>query len=283
LLPRPPTATLFPYTTLFRSADQASHDQPFADGLCGELHLNLTSHTPLCVGGEQTPSNPHEAGKVHFFRTPERQLAIPGTSLKGMLRNTLEIASFGRFKQVEDQRLGVRDISEANNFYGREIVSSPVQAGWLSFADGQWQIQPCEFSRLHQEQLIRHCNINKDNWTRCGTASKRYALIGLCPPVRFGREPMPKRSNQSLATPRANGEFQGNIVVTGQPGPAFDRGRSAKKYEFIFHDTTHAHLMVSPPVMAGFRQIHDSSDEWSFWLSKLNEGTLDKGIPVFFH
>src|SRR5690606_4267980 len=155
-------------------ADQVSHDQPFADGLCGELQLQLTCHTPLCVGGRQEKSSDREPGKVYFFRTPDNRLAIPGSSLKGMLRNVLEIASFARFRQVEDQHLGVRDISEADNFYARAIVSSPVQAGWLNFRDGQWQIQPCEFSRLHQEQLIEHFRVPRADWKPLKTAAQRY-------------------------------------------------------------------------------------------------------------
>lgn len=273
-------------------ADQVSHDQPFADGLCGELQLKLTCHTPLCVGGRQEESSQREPGKVHFFRTPDNQLAIPGSSLKGMLRNVLEIASFARFRQVEDQRLGVRDISEADNFYARAIVSSPVHAGWLNFRDGQWRIQPCEFSRLHQEQLIRHCGIDKPKWTgekerdekkKPKTAAQRYELIKGRTEIRFAREPMPKRSGQWLALPDPAGSHHGHIVVTGQPGVAFDKNRTAKKYEFVFHDTTAQALPIQPEVMAGFQQIHDDSDEWAFWRAKLADGKLTQGIPVFFH
>ena len=102
-------------------ADQVSHDRPFSDGISGELNIQIHNTSALCVGGKQERSSEHQAGKVHFYRTPDNTLAIPGTSLKGMLRNVVEIASFSRFKQVEDQKLGVRDISEANNFYANKM------------------------------------------------------------------------------------------------------------------------------------------------------------------
>lgn len=261
-------------------AQQVSHDQPFADGLCGELTLRLTCETPLCVGGEQTPSSERAPGKVYFFRTPDKQLAIPGSSLKGMLRNVLEIASFAHFKQVEDQRLGVRDITEANNFYTTEIVSKPVRTGWLTFVKGEWQIQPCEFSRLHQEALIKHLRLDKEAWKKLKTVRERYAKIGVCPEVRFDHVPMPKKSGQRLATPYSDGPERGRIVVTGQPGADFER-RNAKKYEFIFHDSNEQPLPVPPKVMNGFKQIHEASDEWSFWVKQLEK--LPKGVPVFFH
>ena len=99
------------------------------------------------MGGEQTPSTATQAGKVHFYKTPDGKPAIPSSSLKGMLRNVLEIATFSRFKQVEDQKLGVRDISEANNFYAREIVNN-THAGWLRFENNKWVIYPCSFARV---------------------------------------------------------------------------------------------------------------------------------------
>lgn len=263
-------------------ADQVSQDQPFADGLCGELTLQLTCHTPLCVGGRQDKSSERAPGKVYFYRTPDNQLAIPGSSLKGMLRNVLEIASFARFKQVEDQRLGVRDISESDNFYARAMVSSPVHAGWLNFSNGQWQIQPCEFSRLHQEQLIEHFGVAKSDWKTLKTATQRYQRIGLCPAIRFVREAMPKKPGQSLARLAPTGELQGRLVVTGQPGRDFEAPK-AKKYEFVFHDGAAPALTVAPATIAGFQQIHDDSEEWKFWREQQAAGKLSQGIPVFFH
>lgn len=264
-------------------APLVSHDHPLADGLCGELGLRLTAHTPLCVGGRQEKANDREPGRVYFFRTPDNKPAIPGSSLKGMLRNVLEIASFARFRQVEDQKLGVRDLSNAQNFYCRAIVRTPVHAGWLRFESGRWHIQPCAFSRLHQQDLITTLGIEADRWKKCSKVRQRYALIGLCPPLRFERgETMPNNTEQWRAHPTATGSLSGRVVVTGQPGPDFTRPR-AKKYEFVFHDGNADTIEVAPEVMSGFRQIHDESEEWKFWTSKLAAGEIPHGIPVFYH
>lgn len=264
-------------------ADQVSHDHPLADGLCGELELRLTAHTPLCVGGEQTAATEREPGRVHFFRSPDGRPAIPGTSLKGMLRNVLEIASFGRFRQVEDQRLGVRDLSDAKNFYCQAIVRRPVRAGWLQFLEGRWRIQPCTFSRLHQQELISALRIDEATWKHRASAPKRYDLIGLCPTLRFERDgTMPNNSQQWRATPKPHGSLSGRIVVTGQPGPDYTKPK-AKKFEFVFHDTDAETVEVAPAVMNDFRQIHVETDEWKFWSHKLDAGHLPQGIPVFYH
>jgi CRISPR-associated protein (TIGR03986 family) len=264
-------------------AEQVSHDQPFADGLCGELQLTLTTHTPLCVGGEQDKASKEAPGKVHFFRTPDGQLAIPGTSLKGMLRNVLEIASFARFSQVEDQRLGVRDISKSNNFYCKAMVNPLPKAGWLSFSEGQWRIQPCDYSRLHQQELIDHFKLDKASWKRLGKAKDRYAEIGICPEVPFNLDTKQRPNGQSVALPSSNGAFKGRVVVTGQPGKDFESGKSAKKFEFVFYNEIGTRLLIEPNVLSGFRLIHDDTDEFKFWLDKLSKGSLPLGIPVFFH
>lgn len=277
---------LSPLVLLPDWAPRVSHDHPFADGVCGELRLTLRCHTPLCVGGSQTKSADDKPGEVLFYRAPDHQLAIPGTSLKGMLRNVLEIVSFARFKQVEDQRLGVRDISQSKNFYTEAITRVPAKTGWLRFADGQWSIVPCEYSRLHQQLLIDWLKVGAGRWKATKTAKERYDLIGLLPPVKFNTEP--HKTKKRIAIPDAAGRFDGVIVVTGQPGKPFDADKHSKKYEFVFHDPepgrpSPAALPVDDRVMRGFQHIHDASVEWRFWRSKLTTGELKRGIPVFFH
>lgn len=260
-------------------ADQVSHDQPFADGLCGELRLRLTAHTRLCVGGRQTPGTDQAPGQVHFFRTPDNQFAIPPSSLKGMLRNVLEIASFARFRQVEDQKLGVRDISSSNTSYAKMMVANMSRTGWLSFDKGTWKIRPCDVSRIDEEHLIKIAGIakhvwnNRDNWP----AKKRYDLLGLDREIRFQRRQMEKeRARESEALPDKSGKYVGSVVITGKPS-------LSKRYEFVFHDEKGYQLPVSADVMAGFQRIHESSIEWAFWLSKLSAQELRQGVPVFYH
>jgi len=265
-------------------ADLVSHDMPFADGVSGELSYRITAHTRLCVGGEQKPASQEAPGEVYFYRTPDGEPAIPGSSLKGMLRNVLEIASFARFRQVEDQHLGVRDISDSKNFYCGAMVRRPSSAGWLTYESGRWSIRPCRFARLHQKALVEWLGEDKKaRWKAAKSAAERYALIGLLPRLRFATEPSTKGQSQLLARPEREAPNEGSVVVTGQPGPAYDAGKTAKKYEFVFYDEQSAQLAVPPQVMAGFSQIHETSDEWAFWLRQLKGGRLERGIPVFYH
>lgn len=264
-------------------AAHISHDHPFTDGVCGELELNLTAHTRLCVGGQQRPASEQEAGLVKFFRTPDHRLAIPGSSLKGMLRAVMEIACFGHFRQVEDQQLGVRDISKGNNFYSLAMNRAPISVGWLRFDAGEWRLTPCAYVRLHQQKLIDHFKINKETWKKTNQPKKRYDLLNGLKQVNFNTAPYPYDCKLE-AVDLGKGEHAGKVVVTGQPGPSFDSPK-AKQREFIFYnERPEANTVVAPDVMEGFLHIHADSDEWRYWKDRLSQSADDfPGVPVFYH
>lgn len=147
-----------------------SHDVPFEDGVCGTLEVELRCHAPLMVGGQR------ENNAVSFFRTPGGQRAVPGSSLRGMLRNVLEIAAFGRMGMVDDRRIGIRDLSGAGRELYRDrmlagsklrardsglVMRSKSRAGWLTFeptgdnGPRAWVVRPCELIRVEQGDVAR--------------------------------------------------------------------------------------------------------------------------------
>ena len=261
---------------------KVSQDIPFSDGVTGELQIRLTAQTPLCVGGKQSPANDHTPGTVYFSETPDGQHAIPPTSIKGMLREVIKIAAFGRFDQVDDQQLGVRDISKGNNFYSQAMNRSPVSTGWLNYVDGRWKIIPCSYVRIEQEKLIKHFGISAQDWNSKKTAMERYQLLGDTPELSFDIEPY-KYDCKQQACQLGKGSHKGRVVVTGQPGADF-KSRSGKKRDFVFYaEDPKQTLTVSPQVMKGFISIHEDSSEWKSWKDKLKENKLELGIPVFFH
>ncbi len=144
-------------------ADRISHDVPFCDGISGWLDVDLVARTPLCVGGV------HENQRVQPFSTPDGKSAIPGTSVKGMLRNVLEIATFGKFQFVDwDRPYAVRDLtgggraiygihmSDGKKMEGGKTAFFPkTRPGWLRVnGEGEWEIQPCRVCRIEQEELL---------------------------------------------------------------------------------------------------------------------------------
>lgn len=73
-------------------AGRVCMDIPLQDAQTGKIHLRLTAQTPIFVRQGQMLS---EAPSKEFFHR-EGVYYIPATSIKGMVRNILEIISFGK-------------------------------------------------------------------------------------------------------------------------------------------------------------------------------------------
>ena len=125
-----------------------SQDIPEEDGLSGTLEYTLQNHSPLLVGDER--KSDEEGNIVNFFQTPDNQYAIPGTSLKGMIRNWLEIATHSKMSIINDLWLSYRDLK--NDDYKR-LFKSGSKAGWLRFEEGQWQLYPAEYSKIANTEI----------------------------------------------------------------------------------------------------------------------------------
>ena len=281
-----------------------SHDLPFQDGYSGTLHLTLTNHTPLLVGGTQVKASRERHGEVCPFRLPNGGYAIPGSSLKGMLRAVVEIAGFGRMRMVDDRRMSVRDLTPAGReFYGKRLTNTVKdktfepnsRAGWLAYdtVRKQWTLTPCEFARVEHRDLAAFSK--KDWWKRVpGEASLRGENRASCMVeekytqwgmdklgIRFKPSPEnvhPHSDGKRLVYVKAldlgSGGKKGRLVFTGQPA-ANDGTKGKKHLEFIFYDESSA-IDVSERVIQDFLRIHEASAVWAFWKKQ------NARVPVFY-
>lgn len=171
-----------------------SQDHPWRDGLCGALNLEVVAETPMFIRG----TDPNGALP---YKTPDGY-ALPGTSLRGMLRSTLEIASFSRLGPVNDDRYGFRDLQNRALYgqYMADIVNGQptplVSAGWLRKADKFNDlirnrdgapdatvavIEVCDFAKVEYRFIEREL-WSKTARIRIGdraAAPDRYAAIGV--------------------------------------------------------------------------------------------------------
>lgn len=275
-------------------ANAVSHDHPLQDGLSGELTVEITNLTPLCIGGEQAPATRTAPGRVHFARTPDGQPYIPGTSLKGMMRAVLEVATLSRVHQLDDQRFAYRDFNNGSE-YDKEFRKkyAHVNAGLLSFdaQSASWSIQPCEAFNNHRVELndiVQYFGLPKTALAfndQAKSASARYRVIqdalnlkGLAT-VQFNYTgtkcssgPYDQRQLVKLDT---KGSEQGLLVLTGMPS-------NKKRFEFIFKPNTEAPLTVGQSTISDFQFVHQGSIDWQFWLKEYSAHRLDQGIPVFY-
>jgi len=267
-----------------------SHDSPEKDGLSGIIEYELRNVSPLMVGDKRIEDE--RGGIVEFFKTPDNQYAIPGTSLKGMIRNWLEIATHSRLSIINDNWLSYRDLR--NKEYTDLLTDSvngaykaKSQAGWLKFESGEWKLYPAQVWRIENSEIQKTFSITiKDK-----EAEKIYAKLGGLQAVNFEPEDEKTHANHTVpmvyasatsikkATPDS---AKGFLIVTGQmPGPKFPKpGQSKGKHmNFIFSPPSRQPLEYeNEMVLKGFLDINKEKGDFQY-LKKLGH---QHGIPVFF-
>jgi hypothetical protein len=138
-----------------------SHDAPLENGLSGSLDITLTNDTPLLIA-----SDPDAKGE----KTPLKQgvrFVIPGSSLRGMLRNVVEIATYSKLGPgMQDRKLFARDLTKSGKWYQDRMVSSPTatetksKPGWLRLEDQEnngklmYFIEPTVMERVPVKEAL---------------------------------------------------------------------------------------------------------------------------------
>lgn len=272
-----------PEKVVFAGSDSVGHDLPLAGHLSGELHYELKAITPLFVGGTGSAQEKNR----EFFRV-HGKYAIPGSSIKGMLRNVVSIAAHAKIKP-QGQRYSMRDLK----FGPYNDIMKQHKAGWLSY-DSERQsyvIQECDSYQIDHKEILGRPQWrsfeNELTRAKATTKSKSEAFMKLnngSLTIAF----RPTKNSQGIpAAALENPKLQGLLVFTGQPTANQPPNQKfAKHTEFVFTkpDETKSYK-VSQSLFDDVARVHqvssqrtdDSWDEYS--RPKLRDG---KRIPVFF-
>lgn len=284
--------------------NQISHDIPFSDGCSGHINIEVTAETPVYVrnGGDHPETNIEKIDSDEyqsFFKvTQNGDFAIPGTTIRGMLRNIVEIASFSKMARVDDHRYSIRDLANAQLY--RKHMTTPnapyasrCKAGWLKEDNESWKIQPCEFARVEIKDLQNYSGVNnlgnkqssKDKYNKWGQNGSRKVDFSLMAKNvhrhgKFGNVKLRYNKVSELGC----GNQHGTIVFTGQPtpyNPSYPR-RGRKHMEFVFYNEKNQIMEVPDRVKKDFDFIHSDAngkplEEWGYWKRSLNSG-----VPVFY-
>lgn len=259
-------------------AVKVSHDIPFSDGISGTIECTLTNVSPLYIrnGGNwtreeimaDTKENPAQA----FFRVGT-DFIIPGTSIKGMLRNIIEIASFGKMNRVDNRKYSFRDLSKGHPYLK---LMRGAKAGWLTLdkETRAWFLTPCEFARIDHNDLIKFDPKARDIKLEQNAKSK-YSVWTKSLDVRFDLGIKTPSGVKALNLGGNTATATGTIVFTGQPSA--NNGKKGEKHlEFIFHSKGTGKNRVSPELIREVEFIHSESEDWKFH----KENGI---IPVFYH
>lgn len=262
-----------------------SHDLPFQDGLSGELHYTLIADTPLLVGGKQTKAVNGQPGEVKPFQLPDGRYAIPGSSLKGLLRSVVEIAGFGRMSKVDEVRPGLRDISTGDSVYATR-VRNRVCTGFLrQRADGRQEIVPCLMVRLGHRDLEGALGVSAPIFAARQNVKQKYDhWEKLCRERKLDPMQITFELGQPDAARLFSGSLKGLPVFTGQISDS--TRRSGKQRDFVFYSPkTEQAIPVPPDAWRDFLRIHGDEDgkadmSWpGYWKAQYRAG---REIPVFY-
>jgi len=279
-------------------------DQPETDALSGVIGFTLKCNTPLLVG---------DGGKdaKKFTRDPDGKPIIPGSSLRGMLRNVLEIASFAGFARfVDDHRVGVRDLGSRLDYPISKTIDNGVyapktRAGWLKLSNGKIELTKCEFGRIDHDDLNefekkfserasalaeetdqdkRNAEQLQNAFIHTGVKSLSQILFVQDEPAAhehrgkklYYRRAAKTQSEAERNSDKAVSQKRGTLVFTGLPGPN-------KHMEFFFFDKAQQETPLPEGVWEKFIAVHEQQEKpnktWEWRRTALYRG---EAIPVFW-
>lgn len=292
-------------------AHQVSHNIPFSDGQSGEITLKITAETPIFIrNGHAKPKDGEEVTSEfsHVLVNGQKQYFIPATSIKGMLRNVLEIMSFSRMKQVDDHLHSVRQIMGGDEGYTLNGKKEKIKAGYLVKNNGKFYIYPSGVPKK-----IRYTELDKKFQNEFGktfeqkvssnfeerTGAYKYEKIIKDKALEYQFEDLILEDKQTSWVSKfqplpyvkfsESGEgFWGRIVCVGQ-ATAY-KEKQGRKGEYVFPGKRNeivqkkeTRIEVSEKIMNAFlllnrdgQKTHELKD-WRYWKSRTQEG-----IPVFY-
>jgi len=269
-------------------AEDVSHDIPFEDGESGCIDVTMTAKSPIFV-------RDHE--KEEEFCNHKGEYYIPSSSVKGMVRNVLEIMSFSKMSQLDDDTYAVRDLSDAKNFYMSEMKKD-TYCGWLKKNGNSYSIEDCgKAGRIKHEEIDKIFDINfasKFKKEKFGnkaddkTALKKYNLINSDNLTYALKHTTTSTVGDKRYVYDKTASLKGTIVLTGQPSGRDESRKipSGKVYEFIFFESK-KDIKLTQETMENFLFAYfdkrktepKESPDWTFWKKKLENG---EKVPVFF-
>ena len=279
-------------------ADQISHDVPFSDGVSGKIQLTITAESDIFVRNGQSK----DAVDNRFSQVSDRYF-IPATSIKGEVRNLMEIMSFGKMNLDTRAKFAQREWNNTDLYTIKDPnVQRKIRCGYLRKKGDDYEIvdhgRPLRISHeaiddwfgveVLKKHFSRnsHFDINKTKEVDGQTFDPKTAAFKY---HLFKDEDL---ENLSFTEVRTNtftyvtcadgGKITGDIVFTGSPDQwQEERGMNAGKYyEFVFPSPGGRCYNLSEKEFEHYEFIYKDSDDWNYWKAHLTD--TNKGVPVFF-
>ncbi len=235
-------------------ANKISMDIPFRDGVSGTIDITFKAETPIFVRNGHKLSD-EDNSFSHISKDGHNCYFIPGSSIKGEIRQVLKILSFGKITVDPSSRFAQREWYNSK-LYTLKSKQGDIHCGWLKYDDDtkQYIIVDCgtpyrigldEVDKFFERKkgLLDLFKINPPTQKRprinlnqkIKIDSKEYdPKTAVYKYKRLGKELIDKKicrfqgslldsKNQNSFNTRVkhdiNGNIKGTIVLTGQVGP----------------------------------------------------------------
>lgn len=274
------------------------HDVPFKDGESGVIDVEITAKSPIFIKDSKNHTE-----FCHFTNeNGDKEYHIPATSIKGMIRNVLEIMSFSAMSFIDDKKYSMRDLSGKSGY--KEKIITGIKCGWLYKEKDGLKVRECDgIHRIKYQEIGYKFKIDdyRSNFLKGKFNDTNDPLKNACAKyelVKFENvdkiynfSKTENKNNRVIVKFDDNGPLRGKVVLTGHPSARVDNKEkpSGKNYDFVFVEKDDAKIFnVSKDVFEVFKfayfdgrvtQPMESTD-WAFWKEKLKNG---KEVPVFFH
>jgi len=255
-------------------SEKVSHDIPFEDGESGIIDVTIKAKSPIFIRDHANPEK---------FCNHNGEYYIPSTSLKGMVRNVLEIMSFSKIKTDTKKYTKTTSIRDMTNT--KELVGVANGCGFLKQdADNNWIIvdygKPRTIEYSNQQKKIINIPDNEIIDCNFDTAQDKYSECSLYKIINIQKDikDLTNRDGKiigekPIATISAKGE-EAYIVLTG--------GIDSKKNEFIFASSDKKENIKNiHKVVEKFKKVYFESEsvDGNFWRDNWNR---EIGIPIFY-
>jgi len=269
-------------------ANDVSHDIPFEDSQSGVIDIKLTAKSPIFIRDNKDETK---------FCNHDGEYYIPSTSVKGMVRSVLEIISFSKMSQFDDDTYAVRDLNNSD-LYMNNMKPANILCGWLKQTQEGYVIEDCgRAGRIKHEEIDKIFGIDFASQFKKGTfsnkpedktAKKKYSMIDSSNFTYNFKYTKTSSVGDKRYVYDKSSSTKGTIVLTGQPSGRDDKKEKpdGKVYEFLFFEPK-KEILLSEKVMKNFLFAYfdgrttepKESPDWEFWKKRLEDG---EKVPVFF-
>lgn len=133
-------------------ASLISHDVPFSDGVSGTITVQLTTKSPIFVrNGYSKDEGKNKTGRYQSFCHDENgNYFIPATTVKGAIRNILEIMSFGKMRIDKNMKFMQRK-------QGKKLpyARTPLECLSNAHRSNDYDLAECIFGATDEKSSLR--------------------------------------------------------------------------------------------------------------------------------